>query len=341
VSFSHDGAAVRTAAITNMTTVTERELDVPLSWVDRIVDDLHTAAPQDAEARARDAYARLIHDEIKEKIEGRDTPLVVEVDRTMSRVPWEMLQVKAGALPLSVRRPLARQLRTTYSPRIAQWDPRGIVKALVIGDPDDSLPYARKEAAAVARQLEGDGIDVELRIGAPDALGLGQDGREPADLFEVVGLLQSGEFDLVHYSGHAVFVPEYPDRSGWIFKGDVFTPSRLENLDSPPRLIVANACLSARIAGDAQFVASLADEFFRRGVADYIGTAWEVPELPATIFAELFYRSLLGANAPLGRAVQTARRTLYDRRAEWKAFGTVWAAYQHYGDPTRVLSGQA
>jgi CHAT domain-containing protein len=151
-------------------------------------------------------------------------------------------------------------------------------------------------------------------------------------------LLQSGEFDLVHYSGHAVFVPEYPDRSGWIFKEDVFTPSRLGNVDAPPRLIVANACLSARIAGDAQFVASLADEFFRRGVADYIGTAWEVPELPATIFAELFYKSLLGSNAPIGRAVQNARRTLFDRRTEWKEFGTVWAAYQHYGDPTRVLS---
>ena len=338
VSFSHDGKVVRTAAITNMTTVTERELAARLPWVDRIVEELYAATPQNAEALARDAYARLIHDEIKEKIEARDTPLVVEVDRTMARVPWEMLQEKSSSLPLAVRRPLARQLRTTYSPRIAHWDPRGISRALVIGDPDDSLPYARAEAEAVARLLTDDGVVVELRVGAPDELGLGRDGRKAADLFEIVGLLQSGEFDLVHYSGHAVFVAEYPDRSGWVFKEEVFTPSRLENVESPPRLIVANACLSARIAGDAQFVASLADEFFRRGVADYIGTAWEVPELPATIFAELFYKALLASNAPLGRAVQNARRTLFDRRAEWKEFATVWSAYQHYGDPTRVLS---
>jgi hypothetical protein len=80
-------------------------------------------------------------------------------------------------------------------------------------------------------------------------------------------------------------------------------------------------------------------------VADYIGTAWEVPELPAKLFADKFYKALLGAGqggrsangATLGEAVQEARKALYEQRTKWGEVGTVWAAYQHYGDPTRTL----
>lgn len=369
ISFSHDGTTVRTAAITNLTTVTERALGMQFAWVDRIVDDLYAALPDGVEERSVKAYNHLIHPDLRDKMlpEG---PLVIEVDRTLARVPWEMIHDSSpGRLPLAVHRPLARQLRTTYSPRVADPVSPDRLKALVIGDPDDSLEYARAEAKAVAEILGRRGIEVVLRLGPPDELRLGKYGADPADLFDVITLLQSGEFDLVHYSGHAMFNAEYPDQSGWVFDNDeVFTPSKLENVDRPPRLIVANACISAALSpgatgapaaaanapgaqpharrpGDARIVASLADEFFRRGVADYIGTAWEVPELPAKMFAEKFYKALLGegragpgANgSTLGKAVQDARRTLYEQRGKWGELGTVWAAYQHYGDPTRTL----
>ncbi len=368
VSFSQDGTTIRTAAITNMSTVTERALAIQFAWIDRIVDDLYAALPEGAEERSVQAYSHLIHPDLRDKLLS-EGPLVIEVDRTLARVPWEMIHDSSpGRLPLAVYRPVARQLRTTYSPRTADPASPGRLKALVIGDPDDSLEYARAEAKAVAEILGRRGIEVVLRLGPPDELRLGKYGADPADLFDVITLLQSGEFDLVHYSGHAVFHAEYPDRSGWVFaNNELFTASKLENVDRPPRLIVANACISAGLSpdpaaapaeanapgaqprarrpGDARIVASLADEFFRRGVADYIGTAWEVPELPAKMFAEKFYKALLGdrpagrpANgATLGIAVQEARKALYDQRGNWGEVGTVWAAYQHYGDPTRTL----
>jgi hypothetical protein len=255
-----------------------------------------------------------------------------------------------------------------------------VPKVLVVGDPDDSLPFALEEARKVAALLRERGIEIELRLGSPDELGLGRHrGCDPADLYDIVALLQTGEFDIVHYCGHAMFFPEYPDRSGWQFKDELLTPSKLDGVERPPRLIFANACVSARLApapqaqratagdaatagaeavantapqrppGDSRLVASLADEFFRRGVEDYIGTAWAVPEGPAALFATQFYQALLGAGAArgrskpgaggaatLGEAVQAARRVLYDRQREWgEELGTVWAAYQHYGDPTR------
>jgi len=384
VGFSQDGAKVRATAITNMTTVTARDLDVPLAWVDRIVEDLHAPLPDRLTERSVKAYRYLVHQDLKDSLQGRGGPLVLEVDRSMARVPWEMIHDDGlGSLPLAVQRPLARQLRTSYSPRSGAWGQRAGVRALVIGDPDGSLEYARKEARSVATLLEQRGITVDFRLGSADELGLGRYGAEPAELFEILALLQSGNFDLVHYSGHAAFYPESPDRSGWLFaNGEILTASRLENVDRPPRLIVANACISAALStqhaevpvaarpgpvedanaaggahpppdpkprrpGDARIVASLADEFFRRGVADYIGTAWEVPEGPAEMFALKFYETLLGkgeagaghgTGRTLGEAVQAARRELWDKRTQWPAeLQTVWAAYQHYGDPTRGL----
>ena len=129
-------------------------------------------------------------------------------------------------------------------------------------------------------------------------------------------------------------------------------------MERPPRLVFANACVSLQLAqacrrpsrgraearkrGDAELVAGLADEFFRRGVSDYVGTAWEVPSKPAVQFASHFYRCLLGVAtgggsvAPMsyGDALLSARKNLYEHRNK---HGTIWAAYQHYGDPGRML----
>ena len=66
---------------------------------------------------------------------------------------------------------------------------RSRLKALVIGDPDDSLEYACDEAKAVAERLGARKIEVFLRLGAPDEHRLGKWGADPADLFDVITLL--------------------------------------------------------------------------------------------------------------------------------------------------------
>jgi hypothetical protein len=307
-----------------------------------------------------------VHSDVK-SILGRLEPLVVEVDRSLSRVQWEMLpstESTYDSMPLGVARPVARQLRTAYSPRADEPPPGQKLRVLIIGDPGDTahaLPHAREEARAVYDLLKGHhSVEPRLLIGAPeDGTGAGpfhSEGIDPADYFEVVPLLLSGQFDIVHYCGHALFDPAAPDQAGWLFKGGLLTARDLEGMERPPSLVVANACLTAQLspapsptpaAASPQpmapspprgvgFVASLADEFFRRGVSDYIGTAWEVPSMPARTFATSFYKGLLDHTNPLsiGEAVQLARKELYDRQHD---FGAVWAAYQHYGDPTRRL----
>jgi hypothetical protein len=113
-----------------------------------------------------------------------------------------------------------------------------------------------------------------------------------------------------------------------------------------PRLVVANACLSGltsqrtaagrlRPGGrDLALLPSLADEFFRRGVRHYIGTAWPVSDLGAVVFAERFYARLLGDRSSVGEAMLDARQALASRA---ESFDELWGAYQHYGDPTQRL----
>jgi hypothetical protein len=374
VTFSQDGREVRSAAMTNMATVTERVLSMKCSWIDRIVDDLHAAVSladgtdeeeaegRAIEARARSAYTYLIHPDIREKV-AADGPLVLEIDRRLARIPWEMLQGSgADRRPLAIERPVARQLRTIYSPRVGQPRHSERLRALVIGDPDPDHPLAgaRDEAVAVSQVLRSQSrMSVDLCIGAPDANGFGThdldppNGRfaKPADLFRIIDRLQSGRYDLVHFAGHARFSPEAPELSGWLFAdGEVLTPAMLENTENAPALIFANACLSGSLSpgaassaggktsprDDALLVASLADEFLRRGVADYIGTAWPVPDGPARTFAEIFYKTLFeDPSKHLGGALQEARMHLYDNRPKNSTRESAWAAYQHYGDPTR------
>ena len=279
----------------------------------------------------------------------------------MARVQWEMLPSLSGEEPLGVTARVARQLRTTYAPRPDDTRAGRRLKVLVVGDPDDSLEDARKEAQKVNELLKAKlGEDaMEALIGAPEdgTLGSTVDGFLPASYSHVVKDLLRGDYDIVHYCGHAAFDPEDPKRAGWIFKHGRLTAADLEGMKRPPILVVANACLTSQLGqstqaqgtrgpsqdsrtrprGGLRLVASLADEFFHRGVSHYIGTAWEVSSGPAKDFATEFYTQLL-QKQPVGEAVRLARkRLLNSARSYGKENAMAWAAYQHYGDPNTAL----
>ena len=155
-------------------------------------------------------------------------------------------------------------------------------------------------------------------------------------------LLVQGGFDLVHYAGHGGFDEQRPDSAGWLFSRGLLRAGEIGRIERVPAAVVANACLSSRTSEAAQsgrasggqaeagLLPTLADEFFRLGVRHYIGAAWEVDDAGAAIFAEVFYGAVLDGES-FGEAVRMAREELWERRA---SFGALWAAYQHYGDPT-------
>jgi pimeloyl-ACP methyl ester carboxylesterase len=359
--------AIRASVITRTSTIPERSLRLDTTLVGELVLRMKDPDPADVPRLSallrrlllpREFVAVLPFADVATPDGTDESPFVFEVDRDLARVHWEMMASDLdtpAAAPLAVRKQVARQLRTEYSPPPApEASPGEARRALVIGDPGDpatgyNLPGARREALRVAEILKAKGVEeVACYVGArtdPDQPSLGV---PPATRIDVLDRLLEGGWDILHYSGHGDFLPGEPDHAGWVFQDGLLTSRELERMDVAPRLVVANACLSSLTSSvgvggsvvarsDAQLVATLADEFFRRGVRDYIGTAWEVNDEGAIQFAEALYEALLtGTNVDcsLGAAVLKARRALAARE---EVFGALWAAYQHYGDPTASL----
>jgi len=183
VSFWDDGKTIRVAAINRSATVPERLIGVGRDVVDDLVAKM-TDPPADEVAELSDLlYRLLLPAEFRQALGSG--PLVIEVDRRMARVHWEMLasEVRAdgSAKPLAVRTRFARQLRTVYSP--PPMPPRRRAErfhALVVGDPGnpeqgEDLPGARSEALRVKELLEERGESTSRRGSArPPSRGKGR-----------------------------------------------------------------------------------------------------------------------------------------------------------------------
>jgi hypothetical protein len=365
ISFQQTGEDILATAITNAATVTERQRPRRARHVLHLAERLCFPSTPEYQEQAQRLRNLAVHRDIQEVLD-QDDPLVIELDRAMASVQWEMLPAGSDRRPLGVFRPVARQLRTYFSPRPFDLATVNGRRAMVIGDPTATLDGAFEEASAVHKILRKNGIDSDLLFGPPEpGTGAGpREGVPAADYFEVVERLQSGVYDLVHFCGHAA--PE-----GWLFgDGMLLGAHDLDGMERPPRLVFANACLSVVVSQgldgktgksgkeaaekdhpgpeennrrSLELLVSLADQFFRQGVRDYIGTGWEVPSGPAREFATRFYRALFEtggtgqqrSTATFGEALREARAALHGDPGDPV---TAWAAYQHYGDPTHRLT---
>lgn len=355
--FAFEGTHVRSSAITDTVTVREREVAVSSGLLQEAAtrltraDDFDDPQPEQVARLGRYVFTLLVHPDLEEQFTKPTEARVIELDQPLAAIPWEMLiPPGVNALPVGIAAPVSRQLRTQYSPRPEDAGERRIRRALIIANPADGPAGeldCKPEARLVRKLLSAAGIETTIRIGPKAANSPLEPGEQSAGFFDTLVQLLQDEFDLVHFCGHATFVPDQPDLIGWVFADHEILAARyLQQMRRPPLLVFANACNSAQLTGvvaakagavatadpGAAAAAGLADEFFRQGIRDYVGTASEVPSNSATKFAAEFYTALL-ASKPIGEAVRAAREALYrDAGTE----GAVWGAYQHYGDPTRV-----
>jgi hypothetical protein len=366
---------LRWAALTERATVPERHVPVNARLLDQLVDRLTEPTADDAN-ELPDLLSRLVVPLDFQRLISPDACVILELDRDTAVVPWEFLtdaasDTGAARSPLVVRTPVSRQLRTAYSRVVLDELAGKPPRALVVGDPGDpeqgmDLPGARREALEVAAELRRMKLDrVDVFIGAPNASR--EPEFEPATRLDVLKALLRDEYHILHYCGHGTFDPA-GGNGGWVFADGLLTAHELAQLSRPPRLVVANACYSARLGADttaqppgptsykrnirpeAALTPTLADEFLRVGVTHYVGAAWQVPDEQGVTFAASLYRELLKAlpgeePATVGEAVRVARKAVFDegRASPGDADGglrwSAWAAYQHYGDPTELFVG--
>ncbi|NLI80441.1 MAG: CHAT domain-containing protein [Deltaproteobacteria bacterium] len=325
-------AGSRATVITDVVDVKGRELNAHLEQIEKESFDF----------TGLDAFGRKLADLVLPQLVRKvlsnmqERHLVVIHDARASRIPWETLCIDrwqpAASAGLS-RKYEAEDLS------VAGWlEERRLadrLRVLLIVNPTGDLPGAEKEGDRIKGLLSGDPAFLvdELR------------GVE-ATWSAVRARFRSGDYDVIHYAGHAFFDPVRRSRSGILCHGrQVLSGRDLVHLEKLPALVFFNACEAGRVRGadaiggeaagepTAQRLernVGLAEAFLRAGVGNYVGTYWPVGDTAAEQFAQVFYKGLVNGSS-VGDALQEGRRRVLQLKS------VDWADYVHYGSPGFVV----
>ncbi len=168
-----------------------------------------------------------------------DHPLVVVHDAGASRVPWETLRLDT-VFPAARGGMSHRYEAENLS--VAKWlEQRRLgptLDILLVINPTGDLDGAEEEGRRVLQILEGMRPAVRVRELRGTA----------ARRQELLNCFSSGQYDVVHYAGHAFFDEDDPARSGLVCAYDeILTGADIAALGSLPSLVFFNACEAARV----------------------------------------------------------------------------------------------
>jgi CHAT domain-containing protein len=295
---------------------------------------------RDASASTWTAAARRLGDtllaEALETLPPSIEQLTIVTDDVLHRLPFEALSTTERTRWLGERFDIAvvpsatllLRLRDAESPRFAN-------PALVFADPEvrsgnpagqpglAPLPWARREADAIARSLQ-----------LPDAAVLGG----AAATEERLKAATRGSYAVLHLAAHARADGSFPERSavflaasgaaddGWL------QPREIAGLALDGATVVLSACESAAgpvISGEGPL--SLARAFFAAGATSVVATRWPLRDDDAEFLMDRLYRAL-ARGTTVGGALRRARQ-------EAMAAGlpaAAWAGVALLGDGARV-----
>lgn len=315
------------------------EISVSMETVDRrcheLVETLNKAnrrglVSREVLVKLRE-IGQVLHDElfslqVKETLKNTQAKyLILNIDDHLVHIPWELLS--DGHQFLCQRFNMGRLVKTRQAFQAHKERPLGRpLKMLVLADPKSDLKGAYAEGTKIRDFMDRNKAVVNVSLRADKI------SRESV-------MERMGNFDLVHFAGHADYNAAAPEESGLrLSDGAMTTRDIMKMAESTPMpaLIFSNACQSARTVawtlGDTYHVEifGLANAFLLSGVKHYVGTFWEILDKPSSQFALAFYRELL-AGKSIGEAMRGARAALVSLYGEETI---VWASYVLYGDPT-------
>lgn len=266
-----------------------------------------------------------------------EKPCALTITTNDLELPWELMFYEGRFLCLD--RPMARMPMGGAFPREEMRPARAggrLRFLLVYADPEGNLPAAwSQEILPIQQALQEqwqDRIDVHVL------------NREQAQGSRLNDLLRSGEYDVIHYAGHAFFDKEDGDLSGLLLQhGEVFFAQKIRRLLRGRPLVFLNACQTGRTANEEQpqkvdyFLRGpaegLASAFVYGGASGCIGSLWPIYDRPAAAFAIHFYNRVLEGHM-IGEALRLARVEIRRQHPE----SITWAAFVLYGDPTIRLA---
>ena len=283
----------------------------------------------------RRMYSLLIPDAMQRLIDETDEfPLTVTSNNP--ELPWELLH--DGNEFLCLKRTFARMPAGQTFPRrtrdnMATGTDRAQRVLLIHSVHGEPLGQAEAEINAIVTGLAG-------LSPAPAVTKL--TGSE-VTLSRLTDELSLGNYDLIHYAGHAGYDENRPERSYLLLSsGEHFQASRVQRLLEGHPVVILNACESSKSApqGPASSIGSivaqaqgLASAFVYGGAQACIGTLWPVFDDTAAALSVEFYKQLIEKHQRVGEALRRAR--IHSRQQ--KQDQITWAAYALYGDPSHRL----
>jgi CHAT domain-containing protein len=190
--------------------------------------------------------------------------------------------------------------------------------AFVKPAPDDSLPQAEAEIAAIRRLIRDRGIETGEPIG---------------DLTSLLDLLKSGDFNLLHLACHNSYRSAEISLGGSAFQ-PVFLREHQGRFAHAAPLVFINACRSNVQVPHYTMLEGWARAFLTAGAGAFVGTLWVVRDASAARFATEFYTTLLSPERrSLGEALQAGRNAIREVPGD-----PTWLAYTLYGDTAATLA---
>jgi hypothetical protein len=264
------------------------------------------------------------------------TAILLNVDETILNLPWELIATEHDVL--SQRVPLGRLVTTRFLPRPGR-DPLqedAVVRILAVANPTLDLPATERTIEAL-RDLAGNHGPFTVEV---DVLS-----HQEATRARFAQALAAGDYDILHFAGHAFLHPDTPGVSALRFAdGDLAADEVLDlPWKKPPYFVFNSACESGRAAGGLRLVSDeshsngLAAAFLAAGVYGYAGYFWPVTDAGAGILARTFYEALFTLEN-VGLAFLEARRHVWSELEEvgdLAAYGAILfgdAASQHRRD---------
>lgn len=231
-------------------------------------------------------------------------PYSALIRSTQPRVEYAVQRFNMGVLPSMYLLDL-----------VLRHQPSTSRNAMIIGDPDGTLPGARVEAQEIHNLL---------RPTSPLLLG------NAADKNAI--LRHAEDARVVHFATHGKLNPEDPARSFLVLAGnqqlgvvDVMQLP-LRNTD----LVVLSACETGLGTTGLEY-ATLARAFAHAGAPSILATLWEVPDEPSTLLVTQFYRNLQ-AGSNVFKALSQAQRFMLNEYPNLQ-HPVNWAGYVPFGKP--------
>ena len=305
--------------------------DVARAWHDS------DAEPKERERRLQDIGASMFDQLFPEDMQDylwrkRELvkDLIVYADEPF--VPWELVHLKPPKGPRQedplflAQTGLVRWQPGSLPPKELQVR-RGKARALV---PDYKDPQRVLPEAALEREFVVEKFHATKVTATPTG---------------VRTLLRSGDFDLLHFSGHGVADLENILDAKLLLqglkKGNDVKPQYLgaatvsENAawaepGEPGPVVVLNACQVGQAGELLTTVGGFAKAFLDAGASAFVSCLWSVRDQPSRLFVEKLYDELL-AGKPM--SVASARA----RAAARQAGDATWLAFVVYARPDAVL----